>query len=805
VFDVAIYTDTRADEAIDGIDGFNFQAASTGITAQDRQVIRDNLLHRVAVGWGVDHDPLDHPPTFACYSHGGRYYVSRGISTGVTNNGRPGNLLTQAITTSDIDDFGSMRPAQLFGAVNWRLETAPGKRTDQWAAPLDVDPDFQADALQQMVKEDPWAADHLPDFLSMVDQVTADKPKRLVLISSDQVVAQKWIALGTLFMDAQKALGLVIRGLVQDPMTTKGDMVAASPAFGPQPDATTPRASVNIVDLDKRVIGSVDRSESAVTQANWFLSEESASALSAVEVARRWEQFLGRDLATRAAAIASFPTQQSSQEQWQSVMQALQGLADCGQTDELFFYGDALLDSAVTYAPKSVHEAETAARVLLALLAVGSTDLAVGVLMPTLEAVSSVPDARDTWLRDAAAPESPVLRWEDEDARRQASAHASVIAEEVTAAKLPELFTVLRKLQIPLSDVVAQRAIKRLADLWVTDPSLTTQYQRWEYSTQVVGELSEVLLDKWNRGDQLALTQLGNATWSWLTAVPWPDQTWLKRLQPWFAAADLSHLDPAKRALALPQAGPLPAESWPLVWVGLALPADCELLVAWADSQHLITGGAGSWLYQEVHGCLKSGRPSTKLRTFLVRIAATDVSVLNDQLANLASETDHATGYFVAARSTSEVPNPYLAAATRCIPRMAALMVDHLGELILRCPDTRGVAGLVTASPDWAEFAVQAALKRRRDTEEGMGDAIERSFALMDGRLDAPAQAAQDFLLAVSDSRRDMAMASRAANHVDPNTRDRFDNFVKGARKGRRKRRFTRAAADLLGGNEGGS
>ena len=37
MFDVAIYTDTRANEAIDGIDGFNFQAISEGITAQDRQ------------------------------------------------------------------------------------------------------------------------------------------------------------------------------------------------------------------------------------------------------------------------------------------------------------------------------------------------------------------------------------------------------------------------------------------------------------------------------------------------------------------------------------------------------------------------------------------------------------------------------------------------------------------------------------------------------------------------------------------------------------------------------------------------
>ena len=81
MFDVALYTDTRANEAIDGIDGFNFQAISEGMNAQDRQVIRDTMLHRVVVGWNADHDPLEHPPSFAYCEHAGRYYLSRGIST----------------------------------------------------------------------------------------------------------------------------------------------------------------------------------------------------------------------------------------------------------------------------------------------------------------------------------------------------------------------------------------------------------------------------------------------------------------------------------------------------------------------------------------------------------------------------------------------------------------------------------------------------------------------------------------------------------------------------------------------------
>ena len=261
MFDVALYTDTRASEAIDGIDGFNFQAISEGMNAQDRQVIRDTLLHRVVVGWNADHDPLDHPPSFAYCGHAGRYYLSRGISTGVTNNGRPGNLLTQAIATSDPDDFGMMRPAQLFGALNWRLEKAPGQRIDRWPSPLAITPEYEAEALRDMIRADAWAVEHFAQFLTMVEEVTSDNPKRLVVITADEAVATRWIALGTLFVETTRALSLSIRGLVPDPMTTKADIVAASPDFGPQPDPSVVRAGVTIIDLDRRVLTPITPTE----------------------------------------------------------------------------------------------------------------------------------------------------------------------------------------------------------------------------------------------------------------------------------------------------------------------------------------------------------------------------------------------------------------------------------------------------------------------------------------------------------------------------------------------------------------
>ena len=802
MFDVAIYTDTRADEAIDGIDGFNFQAASKGITAQDRQVIRDNMLHRVIVGWGVDHDPLTHPPTFVYYNHGGRYLLSNSPSTGVTNNDRSGKLFPEAIALSVAADFAMMRPAQLFGAVNWTLRKAPGKHLEQWAAPLEVMPEFETEALCRLIKNDPWATEHLAEFLTMVEQVTAEESKRLIIICSDPVLAQRWIALGTLFIDTQRALGLMIRGLVQDPMITKGDIVASSSELGPQPDALAPRAGVNIVDLDNRKIGAVPPSESALAQTKWFLEEDSGTALAAIELARRWEAFLGRDLATRAAAIASFPNEQGSAAHWLSAITALKTLADHHQSDELFFYGDALIDSAVAYAPRSVDEARTASDALVALLENTFHDLAIGVLMPSLEAIAGRPDARDAWLAAVgSAPEGLRLSWEDVDAQTQASRLLSMMADEVSPGVLPSLFSASLTLQIPLSKLSRIRAIQGLADLWSVTPTLTGQQTRWANGDQVVAELSRILARKWASGDHAALRGLAAARWSWLTTSPGLSPADLQTVAPWVEAGRMSKLPMSERIEVLAVAVPLPPESWAIVWSGLVLPVDHQLIVNWADTQHVVTADAGRWLIQQIDTFLQTGEPAPSIRKLLVRLSEDDVRVLDKALAAYAHQVSTADSHFrTAVEHWDMVPNVYLQQAVNYIPQMSALMHDYIGEAILVCKDTRNVSRLVTASEDWAESATLAALKRRCGSEEGMQEALLWALMLLDGALAAPAQAAQDFLLSVSDDRHYRVLSSKVASRLDRNTRARLEDFMKNASRGRLRRRFTKSAASLVSG-----
>lgn len=804
MFDVALYTDTRANEAIDGIDGFNFQAISEGMNAQDRQVIRDTMLHRVVVGWNADHDPLEHPPSFAYCGHAGRYYLSRGISTGVTNNGRPGNLLTQAIATSDPDDFGMMRPAQLFGALNWCLEKAPGQMIDRWPSPLAIAPDYQADALRDMVRADVWAAEHFAQFLTMVEEVTADNPKRLVLITADEAVATRWIALGTLFVETTRALSLSIRGLVPDPMTTKADIVAASPEFGPQPDPTVVRAGVTIIDLDRRLLTPITPTESALTQADWFLHEDPADALAAIEVARRWEEFLGRDLATRASALASLTKERGSVGDWATVMEALRGLAQAGQDEELFFYGDPLLDVAVTCAVATPADAEAAGAAVVALLDTDSHDLAGGVLMSALESSRDVPGASEALVSAlAAAPAQVRLQWEDDDARKQAGVLLTQAAQHCPTDLLPAVASAARTLDTPL--VVPGRAdiVGRLARAWAANPAVGRDRERWAHGDQIDQALADELLRRWSGGAPGDLSLLSRGTWEWLGQRSGLEPATRRTVEVWHEAVRIASLPVEQRADQLTRAKKLPADSWRLVWNRAALPNDCALIKAWAQTQRELTGAACQWIARQINAVLAMQEPAIPLRQLLTGLHRAAIVMRDERLATYAAQVCATEQCCREAITDTSPDNPHLSTLISSVPAMSALMADYLGRIILTCADTSAVTRLVAADEEWARRCVHVALTSRASTRRGLAQAVTLAMRVRRSYL-IPARSlgAEDFLIGVCDDRVRRNEVSQAAKEglIDADSFADFETFAAEAKKGRLKRRLGRAASGLLGG-----
>lgn len=799
MFEVAIYTDARAAEAIDGVDGFNFVAVSAGMTAQDRQVVRSHLLHRVVAGWGVDHDPLDHPPTFAYYRHGDRYYVSRGISTGLTNNGRPGNLLTEAAVTTDPDDFGDLCPAQLFGAVNWSLTKVTGT-LPAWPGPLQVTPDFEADALRRMVTDDPWATEHLAELLAMVEQVR--EGRRLVLVASDAVTAQRWIALGTLFMEGGWVRDLTIRGLVQDPMTTKADIVAGSPQLGPQPDPRTPRTGVNVVDLDQKLMSAVEVTESARTQAGWFLHEEPGTALAAVDLARRWEPVMGRDTATRAAAVALFPRPGGLRDDWVCTMQALKGLAERDEDDDLFLYADSLLDVAVTYAPASRTDAVLAAETLLALLDAGSMEVATGVLVPTLEAVSRQSEAAEAWLTAVGSAHRAGLAWADRDARQQASRLLSALAAETEPGLAAPLLSAAGVLNLPLDEPARDRVTRLLAEQWSRSPRLSGQHEHWRYGEEVVQLLADTLVARWSTGDQASLAALQRGDWTWLGSCR--DLTARSRGQVggWLAAGEVAALPVAQRAQALQTVRGVPEQSWELVWSGAQLPRDAELLRTWAAAYRGLSWDAGAEVYRLVQDAVQRPEPAVAVATLLESLTHPGVLVDHPGLRRYAERVARSRGCCRCAVRSPEVPNPYLSEVLRDLPEMTWLLLDQIGEILVTVPDRRGAADLARQVGPVAEKAVREALSRRLASDPDIGPVLHAALTVLQERHSAPARGARTVLLQVCDSREEMARVEQAveAGRLTMEDREAFEVFEKEARRGRLGRRITQVASGLLGG-----
>lgn len=803
MFDVAIFTDTRKNESIDGIDGFNFQAVSRGFTAADRQTVKARMLHEIALGWEVDHDPMAHPQSFVYLWHADRLYVAKGRSTGVTNNGRPGNVLTEAIVTGDPDDLGGFRPAQLFGAVNWQLEKAASRSLEAWAAPLEIQEEFQSEALRAMVLDDPWAMAELPAFLTMVEQVSDPTPKRLVIVTADPLVAQRWIALGTLFVDAERAISLSVRGMVPDPLSTKADIVAGSPEFGPQPSPTDARTGANVIDLDGKQHSPVTVTDSARTQAGWFLEEDSATALTAVDLARRWERVLGPDVATRATAASVLAGVADNRPDWVAVMTALRSLAKEGQEDELFFYGDSLVDAAVTYEFLDSADAPLAAEVFSTLLAVGSHELATGILLSSLEQLNTgrVPDAAASWFATtAASTEGLSLVCEDAETQMAIAGLLSSLPDQLGENDLPDFLSVLTVIRQPIDPQVAERTVQRSAQHWVTHPSLSERRHRWAYASAVVGRLAASLVAAWQAWDRAALDSLVRGDWDWLGTDGGARNA--AGVDAWLEAARLARVPPEDRGDRVWAATKVPEEAWPLVWEGVTLPQHARVVTAWVDRFGGLGANSAGWLWTQTQHALRSQEDLAPLRELLLALAALGRRVANAELAEFAARTAQVSDTlyaFARARRTDPAGVKFLRDE---LAIQAPLVVEELGDALILCRAAPGMIVVANACPDWSAYALKKALQRRRQRDpSGLASAIRAALDLLNSPVGPVGDVAHQFLLTVVDSKADLASVVKGETELG-DLRSQFDDFAKDARKGQVTRRFLRAGTGLFRGKD---
>lgn len=582
MFEVLVYTDCSAEESVSGRTGFQFQAESDGATPTDESVVLSDLQHVVATNFPVD-QPESQPPSCSYVARGGRYYLSRGISTGNTLSGRPGNQLTETIVTEERADILPRRPAQLYAASNWTLRRAPGKEIQGWQSPLEIGPDFEVAGLHSLAVSDPWALSVLPTFLTMVELATASPRVKLIIKHADQATVMKWVALAQFVMDSDTALQSTFRVFSPNPVADSANIVGAHPELSPEISVSSV-VGQNVLDLVERTATNVSISPSAQRHARWFIGSDPYSALDAIEVSRRWAGVMDPDTASAAAEIACLGRAMAvEQPQYRTATSALNALAGSEEFEELEAYGEPLADVVADYLTGSAIDFEPAVTALWALNAAGEGMLVSHLALAMLERACSSHEYAQKWaLFNIALPSADTLRvaWPDEESRTFAGTLTTSMIQRAPLDNLPALFSLVKCLNVDEGASGVQARISELALRWVFRPELTSRAYMWAHREFVIQDMMGHLADQLSRQNSRVIASLTAGDWDWLLNDQWVFDPH-NPLATWLASRDLARTTVEDRRRKFEAYSPhAPVWAWPL-FVAQGGPAERSELATW--------------------------------------------------------------------------------------------------------------------------------------------------------------------------------------------------------------------------------
>ncbi|PPF43820.1 hypothetical protein C5B85_11765 [Pseudoclavibacter sp. AY1F1] len=579
-FETALFTDVDRHEAVDGVDGFNFQSASFGLDGVDMRNIREVMLHQTSNRWPLDRDEVEHPTTSAYARIEGRHYLSRGVSTGKTHNGRRGNQLTQAIVTHNTGDIVPYRPAQLHSTPAWRLEKAAGKVCDQWFAPIEVHPSFESEALLEWAREDPWALQVLPKYVSMLEQAREPTARKVVVIHDDLDTVLRWFALGSLLLDVDAALDLEYRAFVTDAFQNRAQLVGVHPDL-----QNGPLVGAHTLDLLARTISDIEVTPSARLVSEWVRRLDAFDALEVIGLARRWMPVLGTEDGAAGAVLVTGEQRPEikGREEWVLAVRVIEGLARGGLEDDLKLYLDELAVAVGAYGLRGGDDFARAARAIRFAARSGIDGLVSAVLYPTLRCLANDPESTLRWTEELN-PDG-AWQWPESLDESVVGAALSRIIAHADERALPSLFVLAKPLRRNLIAAEVSPALKRARVHALESPSYVAALEN--------GLAGDQLLD-WIRGalaDNLETAHAGSRTQARLEAGEWDFlgearetklTAGIERLSPWLAAAKVGRQPIDERASTISEMVVRPGIStWEVALVGASLPRDAELFVSW--------------------------------------------------------------------------------------------------------------------------------------------------------------------------------------------------------------------------------
>lgn len=798
MFEVAVYTDVRADEALDGVAGFNFLAESAGVTGTDRQFIAQRMLHVVKSSWHVESpDELAHPESCIYRKSGGKHYMSRGKSIGKTVTApRPGNQLTQAILTSDPEDFTPYRPAQLYAAMNWNLSRETGgKQIPSWPTPLEIDERYEPDELKlELVEDSPFGSEFLPQFLTMVEQAVSEPARKMIIVHTDLDLVMRYIALASLFLDFQRSLDLSFVAFAEDPLAVVADIVGATPDFGTVPSPSSGSTAYNVIDLLAVQMTPVEVSESAARQAQWFAGGDAVDALAAVDLARRWEPALGATVATDAAGIVSFAHNPvAAPHDRAAALRAVSSMVAVGLSDDLAMYADELLDAVVTSPPNSAEDIVLAADAVDASHLAGMDDVGIGILLPTLEVLAGRPDLIPAWCEAVSKwrPGPAPLSWDSSDARGHALQSQAHIIDSARTEDLAHVLIAARISGLLPEDHAVAATLDRFADYWSQHPALSALKDALPYQASMGHRLARRLVTALESHDQQTVHAFVTGEWNWLAAE--------SALALWRIAVEIGATSLDRRPSKISERGSqLPPESWRIALADAEITSGAAAVARWIETHPHVPADLGAWIFSGLTAAQKRHEDAKAARKVVVALLDNRATTSDPELKRFIGDVTQVDRlHSDALRAADDKRNPALAEFAVRIAPYVGFFDYEVGILLVEAQDWQGIRRLEQEVGDRAHACIDTALKtiarRARDA-----DAVEWALNLHESGTEVQRAAGLEYLVNLMDSRQGRQRLDEVREELAPSWIPLLDSLVEDSKKGRLTRNLVRGGKRLL-------
>jgi hypothetical protein len=448
----------------------------------------------------------DYQRSLAHTAEEGFWATAAGRYLGQEANGtRQGNQFTHTIVTREPASYGTVRPAQLWGADWWAQEPAP----DTTLPELPADPapgPLAVETVRDRVLATPDGDRMLAMLVSSLQHLSdPDMRRSVVLVGADPERAACWLAAATLLLPSPQALRVSFKIFVTDPQYARHEVVALHPDWAGRWADTRADSGLVVLDLDRGRFSDVEATASAAFWVPRFLREDPYDVVDAVEMAGQFaaarsrgedapdDRFVEPTPADRLVAVVA------------AANESLRSLDEVAAVAEwLRTAPPEALDIARDDALKAVLTTEPPAgvlRTLAAAVAGGVWEPAAvhrvldGLLLAELTEAAEAPDGLTAL---AAARTHEPLRPPDRTDQDRTDAQETVEYALRAAApdRFPALFTVARRHEVePRPDEFAVAAVD-FARWWVRQSDDEWGPDRWDAPAHTLERVRAVLREE---------------------------------------------------------------------------------------------------------------------------------------------------------------------------------------------------------------------------------------------------------------------------------------------------------------------